>query len=112
MSPVAYLGNVFKPKGYGTCYICPGLVLQCEFNGNVCFTIRLTKYSNFSKYVSVYMFQAPFFKKNSTIDMCMMPIRSESNQIKHHKTDDLKCARVRSTLPKSVECMRSEDEEV
>jgi len=36
MSPVAYIGNVFKLKGYGTYYICPGLVFQCEFNGNHC----------------------------------------------------------------------------
>jgi len=71
MSPVPYLGNVFKPKGYGTCYICPGLVFQCEFNGDVRFTIRLTKYGNISKYISVYMFQAPFFKRNSTVTVIM-----------------------------------------
>jgi len=71
MSHVAYLGNVFKPKGYGTCYICPGPVFRCEFNGDVHFTIRLTKYGNFSKYISVYMFQAPFFKRNSTVTVIM-----------------------------------------
>src|ERR1700676_3921187 len=67
MSHVAYLGNVFKPKGYETCYICPGPVFQCEFNGNVHFIIGLTKYGNFYKYRSVYMFLAPFFKRISTI---------------------------------------------
>src|ERR1700732_3196803 len=67
MSPVAYLGKVFPPKGYRKCYICPGLVLQREFNGDVCLVIRLTKYGNCSKYRSVYMFLAPFFDRNSTI---------------------------------------------
>jgi len=43
---MAYLGNVFKSKGYRTCYICPGLVFQCEFNGDVCFMIRLIKYGS------------------------------------------------------------------
>ena len=32
-------------------------------------------------------------------DMHMMPIRSESNQIKHHKTKDLNVRRSRSTRP-------------
>ena len=71
MSPVAYLGNVFKPIGYRTCYICPGPVFQCEFNGNVHSMIRLTKYGNFPKYRSVYMFQALFFKENSTVMVIM-----------------------------------------
>ena len=67
MPPLAYLGKTFKSKGYRTCYICPGPVFQCEFNGNVHFVIGLTKYGNFSKYRSVYMFLAPFFKRISTI---------------------------------------------
>ena len=71
MSPVTYLGNAFKLKGCRTCYICPGPVFRCEFNGDVRFTIRLTKYGNFSKYGSVYMFQAPFFKRNSTVTVIM-----------------------------------------
>ena len=71
MSSAAYLGNAFKPIGYRTCYICPGPVFRCEFNGNVCFMIRLTKYGNFPKYGSVYMFQALFFKENSTVTVIM-----------------------------------------
>jgi hypothetical protein len=46
----------------------------------------------------------------SNADMCMMPIRSESNQIKRHENKRSKCARVRITLPRSKECMKSEDE--
>ena len=71
MSPAAYLRNMFKPIGYRTCYICLGPVFRCEFNGDVRFMIRLTKYGNFPKYGSVYMFQAPFFKENSTITVIM-----------------------------------------
>jgi hypothetical protein len=49
-------------------------------------------------------------ENTALVNMHMMPIRSESNQMKHHKTKWSKCARVRSTLPKSGECMRSEDD--
>ena len=38
---------------------------------DVHFMIRLTKYGNFPKYGSVYMFQAPFFKENSTVTVIM-----------------------------------------
>jgi hypothetical protein len=34
-------------------------------------------------------------RRASNIDMRVMPIRSESNQIKHHKTKRYKCVRVR-----------------
>jgi len=71
MSPLAYLGKAFKPKGYRACYICPGLVFQCEFNSDVHFMARLTKYGNFSKYRSIYMFPALFFKGNSTVTVIM-----------------------------------------
>ena len=40
MSPVAYLGMMFTPKGYRKCYICPGSVFRCEFNGDVRLVIR------------------------------------------------------------------------
>src|SRR5882762_1139697 len=66
-----------------------------------------------SHFTDISKYQTPcrrFTRTNLTGDMRTMPIRSESNQIKHHKTNDLKCARVRSTLLKSVECMKSEDE--
>ena len=71
MSPVAYLGKVFTPKGYRKCYICPGPVFWRKFNGDVCLVIRLTKYGNCSKYWSVYMFLAPFFDRNSTVIVIM-----------------------------------------
>ena len=44
---------------------------QGEFNGDVHFMIRLTKYGKFPKYRSVYMFQASFFKENSTVMVIM-----------------------------------------
>src|SRR5882724_4960547 len=43
------------------CYICPELDFQCEFNGDVCLVIGLTKYGNFSKFIcSGTVFQADF----------------------------------------------------
>ena len=53
------------------CYTPSGTIFQCEFNGDVRFTIGLTKYGNFSKYGSVYMFPAPFFEENSTVTSIM-----------------------------------------
>jgi len=45
-----------------------GPVFRCEFNGDVRFTIRLTKYGNFSKYVSVYMFSSTVFQEEFNHD--------------------------------------------
>ena len=52
------------------CYTPSGTIV-CEFNGDVRFTIGLTRYGNFSKYGSVYMFLVPFFEKNSTVTLIM-----------------------------------------
>jgi len=46
----------------------------------------------------------------SHVDMCVMPIRSESNLNKTPQNKRSESARARSTLPWSVEFMRSEDE--
>jgi len=35
-------GKVVILKAYRACYICPGLVFQCKFNGDVRLVIRLT----------------------------------------------------------------------
>ena len=56
---------------YRVCYTLSGTVFRCEFNGDVRFTIGLTRYGNFSKYGSVYMFLAPFFERNSTVTLIM-----------------------------------------
>jgi hypothetical protein len=53
MSPMAYLGKVFTPKGYKTCYILQGPVFQCEFNRDVHWVIRLTCYGNSSKFIYI-----------------------------------------------------------
>ena len=52
---------------YGACDICPGPVFQYKFNGGVRFAIRLTIFSNFSKYACMYMFLAPFFDVISVV---------------------------------------------
>ena len=56
---------------YRVCYTPSGTVFQCEFNGDVRFAIGLTRYGNFSKYGSVYMFPAPFFDGDSTVTSIM-----------------------------------------
>ena len=50
-------------------WICT--IFWCEFNGDVHFTIGLTRYGNFSKYGGIYMFPAPFFERNSTVTLIM-----------------------------------------
>ena len=66
---------------YRTYDICPGPVFRHEFNGSVCFVIRLTIfgdgdvccmigvtiYGNTSKYASVIYHLEPFFNVNSMV---------------------------------------------
>jgi hypothetical protein len=49
-----------QPNGDIICYILSGLIFRYEFNGDICFMIRLTIYGSFSSMDILYIFWTYF----------------------------------------------------